>query len=520
MLMQLLHWRSRLELSGGYAGEQDVGQQMPLPAYSISITGNKLLNNPHKNKNKMKTKHQMLKWLVLLFVLIFSAMGAMAQTNTSTTQSVCIGNESYKVDPSPLPSPTYTWSISGGTSTDWQINGTGTNITVDWKTEGVYILSVFSTSNGCPGPTQSVTVTVTALPTASISYAGDPYCNSVAGAQAVTLTGTGSYTGGTYTASAGGLIIDATTGSITPGTSTPGTYTVTYTIAAAGGCAAVTATISVTITLAPTASISYAGDPYCNSVAGAQAVTLTGTGAYTGGTYTASAGGLIIDASTGSITPGTSTPGTYTVTYSVVSSGGCAAVTATTSVTITLAPTASISYAGDPYCNSVAGAQAVTLTGTGAYTGGTYTASVGGLIIDASTGSINPGTSTPGTYTVTYSVVSSGGCAAVTATTSVTITLAPTASISYAGLPYCGNVSGSQAVTLTGTGAYTGGTFIASAGGLTIDASTGAITPITSTAGTYTVTYTTVTADGCGAVIATVSVTINPIPVTSVIYHN
>jgi hypothetical protein len=142
------------------------------------------------------------------------------------------------------------------------------------------------------------------------------------------------------------------------------------------------------------------------------------------------------------------------------------------------------------------------------------------LIIDASTGSITPGTSTPGTYTVTYSVVSSGGCAAVTATTSVTITLAPTASISYAGLPYCGNVAGAQAVTLTGTGAYTGGTFIASAGGLTIDASTGAITPITSTAGTYTVTYTTVTADGCGAVIATVSVTINPIPVTSVIYHN
>jgi hypothetical protein len=57
-----------------------------------------------------------------------------------------------------------------------------------------------------------------------------------------------------------------------------------------------------------------------------------------GGVYSSTAG-LIIDASTGGITPSGSTPGTYTVTYTTPSTGGCTSVIATTSVTITAAPT-------------------------------------------------------------------------------------------------------------------------------------------------------------------------------------
>src|SRR5678810_816867 len=52
-----------------------------------------------------------------------------------------------------------------------------------------------------------------------------------------------------YSASPAGLTINATSGAITPSTSTPGTYTVTYTVAASGGCPGVTATTSVTINL-------------------------------------------------------------------------------------------------------------------------------------------------------------------------------------------------------------------------------------------------------------------------------
>ena len=85
-------------------------------------------------------------------------------------------------------------------------------------------------------------------------------------------------------------------------------------MAAAGGCAAQTATTSVTIIALPTATISYAGTPFCKSLVVAQSVTRTGTG---GGTYTAAPAGLTINAVTGAITPSSSTAGTYTVTYTL-----------------------------------------------------------------------------------------------------------------------------------------------------------------------------------------------------------
>ena len=82
------------------------------------------------------------------------------------------------------------------------------------------------------------------------------------------------------------------------------------------------------------------------------------------------------------------------VTYAF-SSGGCNN-TATASVTINALPTASISYAGSPYCAT--GTATVTQTGTA---GGTYSAAAG-LSLNTSTGAIDLGASTPGTYVVTY----------------------------------------------------------------------------------------------------------------------
>ena len=82
---------------------------------------------------------------------------------------------------------------------------------------------------------KSVIVTVTTPPTASISYAGTPFCRSINTPQPVTLTGTGSYSGGNYT-STGGLTLNGSTGAITPSSSTAGNYIVTYTIPAFGAC--------------------------------------------------------------------------------------------------------------------------------------------------------------------------------------------------------------------------------------------------------------------------------------------
>ncbi len=111
------------------------------------------------------------------------------------------------------------------------------------------------------------------------------------------------------------------------------TITVTPT-GAAGTCfSAATSSCTATACTPPTASISYAA-PFCATIATPQSVTLTGTGTYTGGTYSSAPAGLTINAATGDITPASSTPGTYTVTYTVAPSGGCPGTSATASVTI------------------------------------------------------------------------------------------------------------------------------------------------------------------------------------------
>jgi gliding motility-associated-like protein len=202
--------------------------------------------------------------------------------------------------------------------------------------------------------------------------------------------------------------------------STGGVYN--YSVATTGGCSSATLNGSISITELPTATIAYGATPYCNSISAAQYLTLNGTGAYLGGTYSAAAG-LWLNAGNGAISPALSTPGTYTVTYTIPSFGGCPSVIATTTVRVTETPTATIAYDG-PYCTSVNATQPVTLNGTAAYIGGNFT-STAGLSLNSITGAINPSLSTPGTYTVAYAIPASGGCASVPVTTSVTVNATP-----------------------------------------------------------------------------------------------
>lgn len=267
----------------------------------------------------------------------------------------------------------------------------------------------------------------------------------------------------------------------------------TATVSPANGCSR---SGSTTVTLT-TATLAYDGSPYCRSVGTPQLPTFNGTGAYTGGTYSASPAGLTINATTGAITPSTSLGGVYTVSYAIPNCG-----TITTSVTIT---SATISYAGTPFCSSTSTPQAVTLIGTGDYTGGIFSATPAGLAINPTTGAITPTASTPGVYTVSYSIPS-----CQTVTTSITIT---SATISYSGTPFCSSIVIPRNVTINGTGAYTGGVYSATPAGLTINPTTGAITPSTSLGGTYTVSY---AIPNCQPV--TTSVTITAMPTASISY--
>ena len=479
--------------------------------------------------------------------------------------------------------PPFTWS-----PTTAMTNATSLTPTVCPTVTTTYTLTA-NNPGGCT-TSDTVTVTVGSGATASISYSAAAYCSSDT-PKAVTLTGTGAYTGGVYSSTAG-LSIDAA-GTITPATSTVGTYTVTYTVPASGGCPAFGVTTSVTIRKQPNAGADGTTTICDSNTTPINLFTLI-TGEQAGGIWTRTSGtGGTINAATGIFTPvigttsstfnyiltgilpcvnDTSTATVTTIPQPNAGTNGATAVCDSSTIPINLATLISGQQAGGVWTRSggnggVFNAAAATYTPAPGATSSTFTYTITGIapcvtatstatvtISPVLTPTINCGASTTTSvqfnwasvtgatgYTISYQVnanpvvnvgaignVLTYSISSLTAGDSVSITVTPTgavgtcfaaatlvctalnctpptASISYPAASFC-TASGIQAVTLTGTGAYTGGSYSAGSG-LTIDAA-GNITPATSTAGNYTVTYTIAASAGCAAVSTTVPVTI------------
>src|SRR6185369_4056386 len=229
----------------------------------------------------------------------------------------------------------------------------------------------------CTG-TATSQVTISSQPTATVS--GGAFCTT----GTTTLATTGA-TGGTFSALPAGLVIDPATGAIDLAASAANTYTITYSFGTAPCTGA--ATSQVTVSNNPTATVS--GGTFCAT----GTTTLTTTGAV-GGAFSATPAGLVIDATTGQIDLAASTPNTYTITYSF-GTAPCNG-TATSQVTVSAQPAATVS--GGIFCNS--GTTTLAVTGT---TGGTFSATPVGLVIDPATGVIDLGASAANTYTIMYS---------------------------------------------------------------------------------------------------------------------
>jgi hypothetical protein len=425
---------------------------------------------------------------------------------TASTATFSYGGAPFCISGTTNPTLTLATGATAGTfssTTGLTINATTGAITLSSSTPGTYTVTntVAATVAQCAS-TATTSVTINAAPTAGFSYPATTICAGTATTRTPTLA-TGA-TAGTYSLpTATGLSVNATTGVVTIGaTATAGTYTVTNTVAASGGCAAVTSTATLTISAPTTATFSYPAGPYCTSGTANPAPTITGTA---GGTFSSTTG-LTINATTGAITLSSSTAGTYTVTYTVAGTCGSSS---TQTITINTPATAGFSFPTTAVCAGSAATITPTLA-TGA-TAGTFTLPTAtGLSINGTTGAVTVGaTAAAGTYTVT-NTVASGGCAAVTSTATFTLTAPTTATFSYSGSPFC--ASGTNPTpTITGTA---GGAF-SSTTGLTINGTTGAITLSGSTPGTYTVTYT--VAGTCGSS-STQSVTINAAPTAGFSY--
>jgi hypothetical protein len=403
---------------------------------------------------------------------------------TSTTNSVAFtwaavaGATGYNVS----------YTINAGAPNNIGAIGNLLTYTVNSLTGGDNVtITVTPTGAGCYAAATKLCVATTCTPaTAAIGYA-TPFCTSITAAQAVTLTGTGTFTGGTFSSTAG-LSINATTGAITPSTSTAGPYVVTYTIAATGGCPAVIATANVTITAQVTPTFA-AVAAICS-----------------GGTLSA------LPTSSTNATPinGTWSPAlnnTTTTLYTFTPTAGQCASPTTLTITVNpiLSPTINC---GTSTTSSVS----FTWAAVGAASGYnvSYTINAGaanniGAIGNVLTYTVN-GLSGGDNVTITVTPIGVGCFAASNQSCIATACTPATANISYA-TPFCISTTTAQTVTLTGTGTFTGGTYSSTAG-LSINATTGAITPSTSTPNLYTVTYTIAATGGCPSVIATASVVI------------
>ncbi|WP_425556051.1 beta strand repeat-containing protein, partial [Flavivirga jejuensis] len=351
----------------------------------------------------------------------------------------------YCVDASD-PTPTITGLTGGTFSSTLGLSitaGTGL-IDVSASTPGTYTVT-YTTAGTCPN-SSTASVTINALDDASFNYSAAAYCVD-ASDPTPTITG---LTGGTFSSTLG-LSITAGTGLIDVSASTPGTYTVTYTTA---GTCPNSSTASVTINALDDASFNYSAAAYCVD-ASDPTPTITGL---TGGTFSSTVG-LSLTAGTGLIDVSTSTPGTYTVTYTTA---GTCPNSSTASVTINALDDASFNYSAAAYCVD-ASDPTPTITGL---TGGTFSSTVG-LSLTAGTGLIDVSTSTPGTYTVTYTTA---GTCPNSSTASVTINALDDASFNYSAAAYCVDAI-DPTPTITG---LTGGTF-SSTLGLSLTAGTGLI---------------------------------------------
>jgi PKD repeat protein len=75
----------------------------------------------------------------------------------------------------------------------------------------------------------------------------------------------GGSSAGVFSSTGGLVFLNTATGLVDVSASTAGIYTVTNTIAAAGGCALVSATSGIEIITSPVATFSYTATPYCQN---------------------------------------------------------------------------------------------------------------------------------------------------------------------------------------------------------------------------------------------------------------
>ena len=235
------------------------------------------------------------------------------------------------------------------------------------------------------------------------------------------------------------------------------------------------AVLPVTVSPIDNATFTYSSNAFCT---GGINPTPTINAA---GLFSSNPAGLVFaNSNTGEIDLIGSTAGNYNITFNT--SGTCPS-SSSQSITIVNAPDATFSYASNSYC--INGTNPSPTLGPGAFAG-IYSASPAGLSIIPVTGTINLGTSAPGTYTITNEIAASGSCPAVAYSFNLTVNPLPTVTLA----SFSNICSTDPPLTLTG-GLPSGGTYSGTG------VSSGTFDPASAGVGTFNIVYNYTDANNC-----------------------
>jgi gliding motility-associated-like protein len=343
-------------------------------------------------------------------------------------------------------------------------------------------------------------------PTASISYAGNPFCSSDATVQSVTLVGTGLFTGGVYSSTLG-LSLNATSGEIIASTSTPGPYTITYTIAATAGCSPVVATTAIVINAPPIAGVDGSTAVCESSLASIDLFSLI-TGEQAGGVWTRTSGtGGTFNAGAGTFVPALGAT-TSTFTYTVSGVAPCANDSSLANITINPQANAGVDGSVTVCDSSIASIDLFSLI-TGEQAGGVWTRTSGaGGTFNAASGTFVPAVGASSS-TFTYTVSGVAPCA--NDTSLATITINPQANAGADGsVAICESSITSIDLFSLITGEQAGGVWTRTSGlGGTFNSAAGTFVPAVG-ASSSTFTYTVSGVAPCANDSSLATITINP----------
>ncbi len=449
-------------------------------------------------------------------------------TATGSSSSYCTGGSGVAISLSNtdlgISYQVYNGTVAIGTA----IAGTGAGISFGYVTAtGTYTIKATNTVTGCTdNMTPNLNVIISPLPAVHTVTGGGNYCS---GGTGVPVGLSSSNSGINYQLySSGGVAV----GAVVPGTGSAldfglqtaaGTYTVVGVNNATGCSSNMAGSASVIINALPTLYTTTGSGSFC---AGGSGIALGLSGSALGVSYQLQRGGV----ATGSPVSGTGTSfsfgsvtiaGTYTV--KATSGIGCSVMmTGSSVVGVNPVPVAYPVTGGGNYCP---GGTGVTVGLSGSSSGINYQLFVGTMSVGASV-SGTPGTpinfglqTTPGTYTVVASDISTGCTSSMTGYRTVGLNPLPTAYAVTGGGNYCAGGAGVD-IGLNNTEAGVSYTLLDSPS--IISTLTGTGSPLDfgyqTTAGTYTVLGTNSTT-GCSAIMSGVAtVIVNPMvtPVVTV----